>query len=100
MVRAGKDLEAEIRSFTGRHAAIVEQIDVPLDEPAIDRVVDELVGMDFFYAGLLPEFAHTDLLRLQRLNRPTSDSFTPALANPNARGLLEFMVKDRGGNPC
>ena len=48
----------------------------------------------FFFCALMPEFAHTDVLRLQRLESPAPGSFAPKLANEGARRLLSFIARD------
>lgn len=87
--RAGRDLAKWIDS-----AAALTHVDLCLDDPGVEAAVSVLRDQGFFFCAVLPEFAHTDLLRLQRLESPSSESFAPRLANEGARHLLAFIAQD------
>ncbi|MCR9278746.1 MAG: GNAT family N-acetyltransferase [Pseudomonadaceae bacterium] len=85
---------AQLQSSLTRYVPAVCHVDLPLDSPLIDEQVAQLNSLGFFFAGLLPEFAHTDVLRLQRLNKVDQRSVEPELVNPEARLLLQQIVTD------
>jgi hypothetical protein len=70
-------------------------VDLCMDDPEIAAACATLRRLGFFFCALLPEFAHTDVLRMQRLNRVSPTSFAPQLANAGARGLLDGMRRER-----
>ena len=74
--RAGSDLAKWLDS-----SAAVTHVDLCLDDPTVEAAVSVLRDQGFFFCALLPEFAHTDALRLQRLGSPAPGSFAPELAN-------------------
>lgn len=84
----------QLQAGLTRHDPEVCHIDLPLDSPLIDEQVLQLNSLGFFFAGLLPEFAHTDVLRLQRLNVVDENAFSPELANPEARLILQQIAVD------
>ena len=69
-------------------------VDLCLDDPGIDTAVEELHARGFFYCGLLPEFARTDVLRMQYLAQSNSRVLAPDLENPGAQQLLTFIRAD------
>ncbi len=87
--RAGHDLAKWIDS-----AAAVTHVDLCLDDPGVEAAVSVLRDQGFFFCAVMPEFAHTDVLRLQRLASPSPESFAPKLANEGARRLLTFIAWD------
>ena len=101
--RSGQDLEEQIdvllRTYSDGGSAgellAILHADLFLDDPHVDHAVQALLARGFFYAGLAPELAHTDILRLQRL-QPVED-FHPwsiDLANSEATVLLEILKRD------
>ena len=87
--RAGHDLAKWIDS-----AAAVTHVDLCLDDPGVEAAVSVLRDQGFFFCAVMPESAHTDVLRLQRLASPSPESFAPKLANEGARRLLTFIAWD------
>ncbi len=87
--RAGHDLAKWIDS-----AAAITHVDLCLDDPGVEAAVSVLRDQGFFFCSVMPEFAHTDVLRLQRLASPSPESFAPKLANEGARRLLTFIAWD------
>ena len=102
--RTGQDLEEQIdvllRTYSDGDAAgellAVLHADLFLDDPHVDQAVLALVERGFFYAGLAPELAHTDILRMQRLHQvePHFDPWDVNLANSEAIELLEILKRD------
>jgi len=92
----GEDLGAVIADQIRLHRPYVTYVDVPLDDPRIDASVDSLRNEAFFYCGLLPEYAHSDVLRLQAIHAPITEDFEPDLVNPDAQQLCEFIRRDAG----
>ena len=72
--------------------AAVSHVDLCLDDPGIGAAVAALRAQGYFFCALLPEFAHTDVLRMQRLTFPAASSFAPKLAN---RGAIELLARMR-----
>lgn len=98
--RAAADLPQQIETASNSATAAVIQVDLCLDDPAVSAAVDALVAGGFYFSALMPEFAHTDVLRLQRSNQATAAEFEPALANPGAQRLLRYITADRDGSPA
>jgi hypothetical protein len=71
--------------------AAVFHVDLCLDDPGVTTAIEALRGLGFLFCALLPEFAHTDVVRLQRLSAPVSTTFAPRLVNPTAQTLLAQM---------
>ncbi len=90
----GSDFAHAIMAASRADAA-VSHIDLCLDDPGVTIAVEELRKQGYFFCALLPEFAHTDVLRMQRLAAPTATSFTPKLANATAVELLARMRRER-----
>ena len=78
-------------------AAAVSHIDLCLDDPGIGVAVAALRAQGYFFCALLPEFAHTDVLRMQRLTSHAVSSFAPKLANRSAMELLARMRREYEG---
>lgn len=93
--RAAADLPQQIEAARRASAATVIHVDLCLDDPALSAAVDALVAGGFFFSALLPEFAHTDVLRLQWLAEASAAEFEPELANPAAQRLLRYITADR-----
>jgi hypothetical protein len=91
---AGDDLGRLVRDHIQQHGPDVTYIDLPLDEPRIDITIEILRKEGFFYCALLPEFSHTDLLRMQTLRDASPKDFEPELANDGAKHLCELLRKD------
>ena len=93
---AGDDLDAVIEAALSPDAVRLTHVDLCMDDPGIGPAVALLRRRGFFFCALLPEFAHTDVLRMQRLTHPTPTSFAPRLANQGARRLLDWMRAESG----
>ncbi|MEZ5553304.1 MAG: GNAT family N-acetyltransferase [Pseudomonadales bacterium] len=94
---SGADLVDRVLSLCGQTQPAIVHADLPLDDPGIDATVDALIGLGFRFCALLPEFAHTDLLRMQWLTGTDPRLHAPSLANPDARALLEVINADHQG---
>ncbi len=88
------DWLTQLQAGLTRHEPLLAHADLPLDSPFIDEQILQLNSLGFFFSGLLPEFAHTDVLRLQRLAVIDERAFSPALANAEANLILQQVVED------
>jgi uncharacterized protein (TIGR00369 family) len=82
--RAGENLADEVAALINRHKPCVSYIDLAVDGNGVNLTIESLNGLGFFYAGLLPEFAGADILRLQRLSDAAAPDFQANLANEAA----------------
>ncbi|MEM7018671.1 MAG: hypothetical protein AAF512_15185 [Pseudomonadota bacterium] len=90
----GQDLLPQVSGAIDQLTPAVTHIDLPLDDSAVDSTVNELVQAGFFFCAILPAFARSDLLRLQKLITPLPEDFTPDVINPVAQRLCRFMQED------
>jgi GNAT superfamily N-acetyltransferase len=94
--QAGKDLGEQVDTLIRQHQPKVTHIDLPLDTVHVDEMVGQLVGLGFFFCAVLPEFSHTDVLRLQALHTPAAEDFEPDLVNAQAKKLCASMRAEIG----
>jgi hypothetical protein len=87
VARSGADLVSRIDLDGAR----IAHVDVRLNDRSLGAAVAQLRSVGFVYCALLPEFADTDVLRLQRFARIDGTTFGPALANPDAQRLLALI---------
>ena len=92
---AGRDLVDVVDAAESHYRPVVVQIDLCLDDPGIGAATRSLRQAGFLFCALLPEFAHTDVLRLQRITTPREATFAPRLANAGAQSLLEVIRAER-----
>ena len=92
--RAGENLANEVAALIIQYRPCVSYIDLAVDANAIDRTLESLNELGFFYAALLPDFAGVDILRLQKLTDASEADFHPNLANDSAHHLLAFIRND------
>lgn len=92
--KSGANLADEVAALINRYKPCVSYIDLAVDGNGVDMAVESLNNLGFFYAGLLPEFAGADILRLQKLSDAAEPDFQPELANEAASRLLEFIRED------
>jgi hypothetical protein len=99
--RAGEDLLVRIGGATGAAPVEVTHVDLLLSDPGAPRAVEALRMRGFFFCAVLPEFAASDVLRLQRLREAAGPGSPPALVHPEAREILRAALADReaAGNP-
>ena len=93
---AGDDLADQVDNLIRQHNPKVTHIDLPLNEVHGHVMVEVLAGLGFCFCAVLPEFANTDVLRLQALHDPTPADFWPDLANAQARDYCAFMRAEAG----
>jgi len=97
--RAGADIAAVVGRSMQASSAGITHVDLVLDDPGVDSAVNHLARLGFIYAGLLPGFARSDVLRLQHLRDQPASVFAPELANPDARSLLTLINSEHAGQP-
>ena len=84
----GSDLGGLVSQLRDQHQPQIVHIDLPLDAAGMDQEIDDLIDLGFCFCALLPEFAHTDVLRLQWLADNDPALRSPELVNSGARVLL------------
>ena len=89
--RSGADLAAVVQRSIKKASAQIAHVDLTLDDPGIDQAVNELAALGFVYCGMLPDFARSDILRLQWLGQQPPSVFAPELANSGAREILAII---------
>jgi len=90
----GCHIASKVSALIEKHQPKVTHIDLPLDNSGIAVVIESLRELGFFFSALLPEFAHTDLLRLQAIKALTQRDFEPKLINEDAIDLAKFIRSD------
>jgi len=91
----GADLAERADDLARAGDAALVHIDLPLSDPATPLAVEALRRRGFFFCALLPEFAASDVLRLQRLRDLDEPRVLPDLVHPEARALLDAALADR-----
>jgi len=92
----GRHIASKVSALIEKHQPKITHIDLPLDNSEIDFVIESLIDLGFFFSALLPEFAHTDLLRLQAISALTPSDFELNLINEDAINLANFIRSDAG----
>jgi len=90
----GAHLASKVSASIKKYQPKVTHIDLPIDNPDIDVMIESLRDLEFFFSALLPEFAHTDLLRLQAISSLTPNDFELNLINEDAISLCDFIRND------
>jgi len=67
-------------------------LDLPLSHPAAQEFCSPLEALGFFFAGVIPELADGDVLRLQYLNEVEADLESVQLASDFGRELFAYVV--------
>jgi serine/threonine-protein kinase RsbW len=93
--RAGRDVLARVREAMGAGPVEATHVDLLLSDPGAPRAVEALRTRGFFFCALLPEFAATDVLRLQHLRETVGTGTPPDLVHPEAREILRAALADR-----
>jgi hypothetical protein len=93
VAHAGDDLCARVDELERAYASEVTHVDLLLSDPAVENAVETLRAQGFFFCALLPEYAASDVLRLQRLR--TGVWVAPQLVTADARKLLDGVLADR-----
>ncbi len=91
----GADLPAVVAAaLAGHPPSPAVQICLPLEQAAAPWAADWLRAAGFFFGGILPLWAESDCLVLQRTLRPPAFEKI-ALYDPFAKRLLAFIREDR-----
>ena len=67
-------------------------LDLPLSDPAAQELCAPLEALGFFFAGIIPELAEGDVLRLQYLNAVEADVESAQLASDFGKELFAYVV--------
>ena len=94
--QTGRGLAAAVERALTEMPAVIAHLDLPMDDPGIEDAADSVRPFGFFFCGWLPEFTHCDVLRMQRIDKPTDQDFEPTLVNQDARKLLAHMRRETG----
>jgi serine/threonine-protein kinase RsbW len=96
---AGRDVVAQVaqrfRELCVRRLDVIH-LDLPLADAPAMAAVDELAGLGFFFAAIVPELWGGDVLRLQYLNNIDLDPGSIVLYTDEAKRLLDAILDDRG----
>lgn len=93
--RLGADVCDRILEATSDGSTEVTHVDLLLSDPATPHTVEALRRHDFFFCAVLPEFAASDVLRLQHLRESARPRVLPDLVYPEARDILKTALSDR-----
>jgi serine/threonine-protein kinase RsbW len=74
-------------------------LDLPLSHPAAQDAVPAVERLGFFFAGIVPDLADDDVLRLQYLNEIDADVTSAQLASDFARELFTYVVGAMNARP-
>jgi serine/threonine-protein kinase RsbW len=74
-------------------------VELPLSHPGASLLCDGLEALGFFFAGIIPELADDDVLRLQYLNEIEADVESAQLASDFARELYTYVVRAMESTP-
>jgi hypothetical protein len=91
----GTDTTDQVAELIARHQPEVTHVDVCLDDSFDNAFIESLCESDFFFCAVLPEYAQTDVLRLQSLHDPQPEDFNPDLINAGAQKLCDLMRAER-----
>jgi len=89
----GADVSDRVDEVMRGHPADVVHVDLPLSDCCASYGVEKLRERAFFFCALLPEFATSDVLRLQRLAAVPPE--LPDLVYADAREILRAALADR-----
>lgn len=87
------NMTENVSALIEKYQPKITHIDLSLDNVDIDSIVNSLNNIGFFFCALLPEFAHTDLLRLQAITSLVPDDLELNLINEDAISLGDFICK-------
>jgi hypothetical protein len=89
----GTDLGAQVNAIEREHPCDVTHVDLVLSDHSVSGAVEDLHAQGFFFCALLPEYAASDVLRLQRLH--TASWVCPDLVTSRARKIRDAILADR-----
>ncbi len=99
VTRYGSDL-AELVRFRLRELCLSRidwiGLDLPLGDPGAQSLCASLEGLGFFFAGVIPELADGDVLRLQYLNEVDADVESAQIASDFGKELFAYVVRAMG----
>jgi len=67
-------------------------LDLPLSHPEARELCAPIEALGFFFAGIIPELADDDVLRLQYLNEVEADVESAKLASDFGKELFDYVV--------
>jgi anti-sigma regulatory factor (Ser/Thr protein kinase) len=95
----GQDLEQlvrfRLRELCTRKIDCI-YLEMPLDNPAIQRYCAAMELLGFFFGGILPEISNGDVLRLQYINNAELELADVQLATDFGKELLDYVLKAGG----
>jgi len=68
-------------------------LDLPLSHPGARDLCAPIEALGFFFAGVIPDLADDDVLRLQYLNEIEADTETAQLASDFGKEMFAYVVK-------
>ena len=89
--KIGQDMAGLSERFVKDSSADIVHVDFTLDDPRVDEGVEVLLRHGFKFCAWLPEFRHTDVLRMQLINDPAPQIIEPALATRHAKTILDLI---------
>jgi anti-sigma regulatory factor (Ser/Thr protein kinase)/GNAT superfamily N-acetyltransferase len=69
-------------------------LDLPLSHPEARELCAPIETLGFFFAGIIPELADDDVLRLQYLNEVEADVDSAKLASDFGKELFDYVVAE------
>jgi serine/threonine-protein kinase RsbW len=74
-------------------------VDLPLSDPGAQEAGPALERLGFFFAGVLPDLADDDVLRLQYLNEIEADVESAQIASDFGKELFAYVVRAMNARP-
>ena len=68
-------------------------LDLPLSHPGVRDLCAPLEALGFFFAGIIPDLADDDVLRLQYLNDVEADVESAQIASEFGQELFAYVVR-------
>ena len=74
-------------------------LDLPLSHPSVRELCAPIEALGFFFAGVIPDLAGDDVLRLQYLNDVEADVESAQIASEFGRELFAYVVRAMRAQP-
>jgi serine/threonine-protein kinase RsbW len=74
-------------------------LDLPLSHPGARQFCAPLEALGFFFAGIIPDIADDDVLRLQYLNEVEAEVASAQIASDFGKELFAYVVRAMGATP-
>jgi len=74
-------------------------LDLPLSHPGARQFCAPLEALGFFFAGIIPDIADDDVLRLQYLNEVEAEVESAQIASDFGKELFAYVVRAMEGTP-